>query len=153
MDKDNQLIFEVYLREAAEDDSDSTDNDNYTGIRRYPDRATHHYENGSLVQVDYDNGDHVWYEKGKRHRKDGGPAAIWNTGEKFWYNHGKQSREDGPAVVHPNGDFEWWLDGYDFQDPRHWAAMVLKKRNQTITPETISNHLRAALQKEIKDLI
>jgi len=35
----------------------------------------------------------------------------YEYGAKEWCKNGELHREDGPAVIHSNGDKEWWLDG------------------------------------------
>lgn len=32
-------------------------------------------------------------------------------GTKMWYRDGKLHRDGGPAVLHSNGDCEWWNNG------------------------------------------
>ena len=45
-------------------------------------------------------------------------SYLHNDGDVYWYNKvGQRHRKDGPAVISPNGDVEWWLNGnYYFVD-------------------------------------
>jgi hypothetical protein len=44
-----------------------------------------------------------------------GPAVVFPNGEKHWWLNGKCHREDGPAVVYFDGRKEWWLNGKEVQ--------------------------------------
>ena len=45
-------------------------------------------------------------------------SYLHEDGDVCWYNRiGQLHREEGPAVISPNGDVEWWLNGnYYFVD-------------------------------------
>ena len=45
----------------------------------------------------------------KFHREDG-PAVIHLNGDMEWWLHNKLHREDGPAIIRPDGDMDWWLN-------------------------------------------
>ena len=51
---------------------------------------------------------------GKLHRTDG-PAVIHPNGHKEWWINDKLHREDGPAWIHPNGAEEWWLHNFCYE--------------------------------------
>ena len=52
-----------------------------------------------------------WYnEKGKLHREDG-PAVVWPNGDTYWYLNGTKHREDGPAFEYFDGHKAWYING------------------------------------------
>jgi len=80
------------------------------------DRIETRDDNGRLHSFDdnpaviYNNGDKLWYKKGRFHRK-GGPAIEWANGDKFWYSKSRHHRIDGPAIERKNGYKEWFYKG------------------------------------------
>lgn len=52
-------------------------------------------------------------EAGKLHRTDG-PALVHANGDREWWVNGKRHRTDGPALVRANGCKEWWFNGKRF---------------------------------------
>lgn len=46
----------------------------------------------------------------KLHSVGDEPAVVYADGTKWWYREGLIHRDNGPAVVHPNGAQEWWLN-------------------------------------------
>jgi hypothetical protein len=58
-----------------------------------------------------ENGSKAWFQNGKLHRDDGGPAAIYSNGNKVWYQHDKLHRADDPAVEWHCGGREYWING------------------------------------------
>lgn len=65
-------------------------------------------------------------EDGTLHR-DGAPAIIYDDGMKVWVRMGDWHREDGPAVERPNGDNDWWLEGYkvSWDDETGWEFVSM----------------------------
>lgn len=54
------------------------------------------------------NGTEHWKNsKGQDHR-EGGPAVIYPNGDEEWYLNGLLHREDGPALVFSNGTKKWF---------------------------------------------
>jgi len=54
-----------------------------------------------------------WYQDGKLHRDGDNPAVIEGTGAngvQRWYQHGKLHRVGAPAIIHADGEEEWWED-------------------------------------------
>ena len=45
--------------------------------------------------------------KGDFHRKNG-PAIIYPNGDQYWYINGKLHRVGGPAVIWANGESHWY---------------------------------------------
>ena len=40
-------------------------------------------------------------------------CTIYADGSQVWQlPNGKQHRVDGPAIIYPNNDQEWWVDGH-----------------------------------------
>jgi hypothetical protein len=91
---------------------------------------------------------------GKYHRVGGEPAIIWSKspyakewwvngqiqrvlkrdGTQEWYAPGaadrdeaRLHREDGPAVIHPNGRQEFWLDGVQYRTQAAWEDALLHR--------------------------
>jgi len=51
-----------------------------------------------------------YIKMGGIHCEDG-PAVIWPNGEEEYWVDGKRHREDGPAIIWPDGQKEYWVDG------------------------------------------
>jgi hypothetical protein len=49
-----------------------------------------------------------WYTKVP---EDFTGIATRENGTQVYYNNGKRHREDGPAIIHPNGEVEYWVHG------------------------------------------
>jgi hypothetical protein len=96
-----------------------------------------HCESGPAII--YTNGDKYWFQNNMLHRLDG-PAIEISNGTKIWGVRGQRyteeefnkivsphvdsdgvqtwsnnkmqlHRENGPAIIYPNSDMEWWVDG------------------------------------------
>lgn len=39
------------------------------------------------------------------------PNVVRDLTSTCWKRNGRYHREDGPAIVHINGDLEWWING------------------------------------------
>ena len=52
----------------------------------------------------------VYLKNEKLHREDG-PAVTHPNGFEEWWLNGHLHREDGPAVTRADGTKEWWLNG------------------------------------------
>lgn len=58
-----------------------------------------------------------WWNYGRLHRVDGGPAIDCQREGRVWYKNGKVHRDDNlPAVILNNGDTEWWVKGKRHRD-------------------------------------
>ena len=57
------------------------------------------------------NGIIIWKTEDEKLHKEDGPAIIYPDGDKWWYINGKIHREDGPAIEGVDGSKEWWVDG------------------------------------------
>jgi hypothetical protein len=75
----------------------------------------------------------VWYKNGIRHRDGDKPSEIWRDGTLLWYKDGKRYRNRGPAVIHPNGRVEWWINDYEItKDVKVWLKTQKNKTDFTI---------------------
>ena len=93
---------------------------------------------------------------GKYHRVGGEPAIVWSKspyakewwlngeiqrvlkrdGTQEWFAPGATDRdagilhrEDGPAVIHPNGRTEFWLDGVQYRTQAAWEEALVHRNN------------------------
>lgn len=53
-------------------------------------------------------------------------------GDVHWYKNGELHKEDGPAVVHMNGDKEWWLDDVFYSEQEFTHEIAKRKLNKTL---------------------
>lgn len=131
------------------------DRDSQLIYETYNDSTSNSYADGFTgVKTDHYDGKH-WYVNGLRHR-DGSPALIHSDGETEWYQHGKLSREDGPAVEWPGNDQMepmWYFDDKLYRTPELWAAAILSRYHKPYDTEAVNAYLRPILQKQTKDLI
>ena len=57
-----------------------------------------------------ENGIEIWrLPNGTYHREDG-PAVIHPSGRQEWYINGKHHRIDGPARILEDGTQQWWVN-------------------------------------------
>lgn len=78
-------------------------------VKHYYVNGKHHREDGPAI-ISYN--DEEWRKNGRRHRDDGGPAAIhYLDGLELyqcaWYKMGKLHREDGPAIIYTDNPSLW----------------------------------------------
>ena len=80
-------------------------------IHRDGDRPARIYEDGALN----------WFKNGQHHRDGDKPAQIGMTGYLGWYKSGLQHRVTGPAVIWPNKEEAYWINGVDVtKDVNAW---------------------------------
>jgi hypothetical protein len=60
------------------------------------------------------------FDGSKLHREDDLPAVEYPSGIKHWYKNGKKHRETGPAVVWPDGDRSYFLEGEFFYTEKNF---------------------------------
>ena len=54
----------------------------------------------------------LFYDKDYNLHNENGPAVINPNGDCEWWLNGKKHRIDGPAISHDSDNyFEWWVDG------------------------------------------
>ena len=88
------------------------------------------YVRGSLDRPDdkpatvYPDGSCMWYRAGERHREEGKPAVVSANGYTAWYQHGRLHREDGPAVIHPDGRQEFYLQDTAVSSEAYGTALL-----------------------------
>lgn len=64
----------------------------------------------------------MWYKDGKRHRdQEFGPAVEFESGIQEYWQHGALHRADGPAVIQPNKDNQYYLEGQRLSKLEHSA--------------------------------
>ena len=146
MNKDNQLIFEAYLKENAQPVCTTGAN----GTKYWYINDKLHREDGPAVE--FANGTKYWYINDKCHREDG-PAIEGANGTKFWYINGKRHREDGPAIEYANGTKYWYINGKKYPDAQQWAKAMLQSKNKPAGSNDVQEFLRPILSKQTKDLI
>jgi hypothetical protein len=62
----------------------------------------------------YSNRNYAICHHGAVEQTDG--SWLLNDGDIFWYNEaGERHRDDGPAVVFPDGDVAWCLNGRQYR--------------------------------------
>jgi hypothetical protein len=44
--------------------------------------------------------------------KDG--LITWDDGAESWYQNGQRHNLDGPAIIYPNGDKRYFIDGKEY---------------------------------------
>lgn len=66
----------------------------------------------------------VWFIEGNVHREADQPAVLHKSGTREWHVNGKCHRVNGPAIVHFNGDVEYWLDGIHLNEAQFFAKQV-----------------------------
>ena len=82
----------------------------------------------------YKAGGAVWtYKDGYLHNEDG-PAIIHSNGDKEWWFNNQRHRTDGPAVIRNSGRQEWWVNG---------------RRHRTDGPAIINRHRNDGRDKVI----
>ncbi len=70
-----------------------------------------HRETGGPAYIGAD-GAQEWWFNGRIHRDEKvGPARILPDGTKMYYNNNILHRTSGPAVIYPNGGYEYWTRG------------------------------------------
>lgn len=53
----------------------------------------------------------AWFNSNNELHNEDGPAIIYPNGDKAWYLNGHRHREDGPAIEYANGLKIWYLNG------------------------------------------
>jgi hypothetical protein len=80
------------------------------------------------------NGTLQWWKNAKVHRDGDKPAGIGADGTLAWWKNDKLHRTTGPAVITPNNEHEYWINGVNItKEVKSW----LKTRQYTypFTPE------------------
>jgi hypothetical protein len=82
----------------------------------------------------HSNGRLLWWKNGKRHREGDKPAYIDAYGTVIWYKNDKLRRVTGPAVIRPNNDYEYWINGVDItKEVESW--LETRQYTYPFTPE------------------
>jgi hypothetical protein len=77
------------------------------------------------------DGTQVWLQHGERHRDGDKPAIVYAHGTQSWYQHGILHRETGPAIIHANGDVEFWLNHVKYTE-EEWAEKVGMRKHEML---------------------
>ena len=81
------------------------------------------------------------------HREDG-PAVIYPNGNKLWYLNGKLHRENGPAIEHVNGNKRWYLNGKKHREDGPAVELVHGYRLKLIDGKDVRGY-RAWYQNDV----
>jgi len=100
-----------------------------TREKRWYKNGQRHRE-GDLPAVKYANGDLEWWFNNELSRDGDLPAVICNNGHKEWYNKGKRHRIGGQAVIFPEGDGFWYVDGHGCTDEEEYNDMLERYLSQ-----------------------
>ncbi len=84
-----------------------------------------------IVKV-YEDGDIFWYNKEEQLHRLNGPAVENSDGyeyKAYWIN-GNLHNLEGPAVIHPNGEVEYWIESKRYSKD-DWEKKVQKIKSST----------------------
>jgi hypothetical protein len=105
-----------------------------------PNGTLYWYKNGKIHRDGdkpaeiYANGSLAWYKNGDWHRDGDKPALIWADGLLAWYKNGLLHRTTGPAVIWPNNEHEYRINGVDVtKEVKSW--LKTRKYRVPFTPE------------------
>lgn len=65
------------------------------------------------------DGTKIWHKEGKLHRDGDKPTIIGGDGTQKWLQNGIPHRDPelGPAVIYPDGEVEYWIEGKEVCGP------------------------------------
>jgi len=150
--KISQIITEKYKNQDPNRPADKIDQ---YGDSRWFDTDGWRHRDGDLPAYIDSNGSQAWFQHGRAHRDDDKPAYVGATGTKVWWHNNSQQRDGdkpavirgdgtqewwqdskkhrktGPAVIHPNGDIEFFLNGYEYTE-EEWAEAVGMRRHEML---------------------
>jgi hypothetical protein len=106
----------------------------------------YHREDGPAI-IDGE-GNKYWYWRDKQHRDGDLPAVEMKDGTLGWFRHGQQHRETGPAVIHPDGREEYWLNGKQLS-AEAVESLLQSKRN--ILAKEDGQKLAAEMESGLKE--
>jgi len=118
--KISQIITEKYENQDPNRPADQID---HHGGQMWYDTNGNYHRDGDLPAIIWDDGAQTWFRHGDRHRDGDKPAYISSNGTQAWWQHGKRHRETGPAIIHANGDIEFWLNHVEYTE-EEWAEKV-----------------------------
>ena len=92
------------------------------------------HRDGDNPAIIFADGTLQWWKNGERHRDGDKPAAIWADGTLVWYKNGLLHRTTGPAVIWPNNEHEYRINGVDVtKEVKSW--LKTRKYRVPFTPE------------------
>ncbi len=75
-----------------------------------------------------------WWKNDKIHRDGDKPALIWPNDTLVWHKNGLRHRITGPAVIHPNNEHEYWINGVNItKEVKSW--LETRQYKVPFTPE------------------
>lgn len=77
------------------------------------------------VEWRYTGDNRSFDQDGKLHRLNG-PAVEHPDGAKEWWLNGVRHRSDGPAVEWANGEVAWWFQGVCYSNIGGWLNRLAK---------------------------
>jgi hypothetical protein len=82
-----------------------------------------------------------------RSKAEGVEVRTETDGTRLWYRHGLLHREDGPAVERPNGQKEYWLGGYRWEEDGYLRTRPEYKKAEAAFFRRYEEEMRAKKQK------
>lgn len=84
---------------------------------------------------------------------ENGPAVIYPNGDKRWYINGKLHRENGPAIEYEDGRYYFYIEGYYIQTYL-LKKILFYKRKSSLIQYLLSNNsaIRFFAQKRVQEL-
>ena len=77
-----------------------------------------------------DNGPLEFFDAQKRYHRDDGPAVIFPDGDTYWFINGTMHREDGPARIWKDRGIETWIKDAMFYEPSAHELMLWKMKKK-----------------------
>jgi len=87
----------------------------------------------------------IWRGEGSIPHCEDGPAIIFPNGDKEWWVNGELHREDGPAVLRVNGSNEWWLHGKPWKEGPEDAPENLMRKAREKALQELKKHRQPRL--------
>jgi hypothetical protein len=69
--------------------------------------------------------------------KNGTIEDVYDNGYIRWSKNGKNHREDGPAIIHCNGNLEYWIDGIEISEKKFNTRVLQSQLNQELSKSEI----------------
>lgn len=99
-------------------------------IFRYNTKGDHHSPDNNTPAFEAGSQKH-WYKNGELHREDDLPAKVSEYAN-FWYKKGIPHRTSGPAVVHENGEKEYWVNGENVSEDVFYEKYATVTKDGTV---------------------
>jgi hypothetical protein len=89
-----------------------------------------------------------WHGEGSLPHREDGPAIVFPNGDREWWIEGELHRDSGPAVMRADGSCEWWLNGRPWPEGQVQAAenlMMRREREKALAQLRAHRHTRFKL--------